>query len=413
MPAAPCYARLGPVLEAFPVKISSTLQLISESTTLAITARAAELRSSGKDVISLSAGEPDFRTPEIPSRGGIAAIEGGKTKYTAAAGLPELRDAVSRSLARDFGLEYSRAEICITAGTKPAINLSLISLIEIGDPVIVLAPYWVSYPDLVRLAGGEPVILQAREEDEFLPDLDELGALLAKGASGVILNSPCNPTGTVWPRERIEALVGLCTQHDAWILSDEIYAQILYDGAEHVSPAQVPGGRERTVVLNGFSKSFSMTGWRIGYLAAPAEFTASVIRSQSQMIGNACTPSQHAAIAALSDEAQAARLQMVEAFTERRAFMVRALPELPGFTLRSPKGAFYLFPGVQRVLDQLGIDDVTLAKRLLDESLLAVVPGSAFGLPGHLRLSFASSIEELRRAVERLHEFLEKAGIRP
>ena len=393
------------------MKISSTLQLISESATLAITARAAELRGAGKDVISLSAGEPDFQTPEIPSLGGIRAIESGKTKYTSAAGLPELRAAVARSLARDFGMDYERNEICITAGTKPAIHLSLLSLLEKGDRVIVLAPYWVSYPDLVRLAGGEPVLLQGHEEDDFLPNEAEIAKLLEEGASGIILNSPCNPTGTVWPEARIAGLIELCKEHDAWILSDEIYAQILYDGAKHVSPAQLPGGRERTVVLNGFSKAFSMTGWRIGYLAAPEELTHSVIRAQSQMIGNPCTPSQHAAIAALTEDAQPARLQMVEAFTDRRAFMIEALPKLPGFTLRSPEGAFYLFPGVQAALDQLGIDDVELAKRLLDEALLAVVPGTAFGLPGHIRMSFASSIDELRRAVDRLESFLSSAGV--
>jgi aspartate aminotransferase len=232
-----------------------------------------------------------------------------------------------------------------------------------------------------------------------------------EGARGIILNTPCNPTGTVWPKERVQHLVDTVAKHDAWILSDEIYAQILYGEAKHVSPAQLPGGRERTVVLNGFSKSFSMTGWRIGYLAAPENLTHAVIRAQSQMIGNACTPSQHGAIAALSDEAQAARLQMVEAFTERRAFMIEALPKLPGLTLRAPEGAFYLFPGVQKVLEQLGCDDVELAKRLLNDALLAVVPGTAFGLPGHIRMSFASSLDELKRAVERLESFLSQAGV--
>ncbi|PIE23915.1 MAG: aspartate aminotransferase [Planctomycetota bacterium] len=393
------------------MKISSTLALISESTTLAITARAAKLRSEGRDVISLSAGEPDFQTPEIPSQGGIRAIKTGKTKYTAAAGLPLLRAAVARSLARDFGMKYSREEICITAGTKPAIHLSLLSLLEKGDRVIVMAPYWVSYPDLVRLAGGVPLLLQGHEEDDFLPDEAEIAKLFEEGASGIILNSPCNPTGTVWPRERIASLVQLCEKHDAWILSDEIYGQILYDDAEHVSPAQLPGGRERTVVLNGFSKSFSMTGWRIGYLAAPENLTQSVIRAQSQMIGNPCTPSQHAALAALSEDSQASRLEMVEAFAERRAYMLDAIPKLPGFTLRAPEGAFYLFPGVQGALQKLGIDDVEFAKRLLDEALLAVVPGSAFGLPGHLRVSFASSIDDLQHAVERIESFLSAAGV--
>jgi aspartate aminotransferase len=393
------------------VKISSTLELISESATLAITARAAELRASGKDVISLSAGEPDFRTPEVPSKGGIAAIEAGHTKYTAAAGLPQLRDAVSRSLERDFGMRYERKEVCVTAGTKPAIHLTLLSLCEPGDEIIILAPYWVSYPDLVRLVDGKPVVLQGEEENDFLPSEREIEKHFEEGARGIILNTPCNPTGTVWPKERVQHLVDTVAKHDAWILSDEIYAQILYGEAKHVSPAQLPGGRERTVVLNGFSKSFSMTGWRIGYLAAPENLTHAVIRAQSQMIGNACTPSQHGAIAALSDEAQAARLQMVEAFTERRAFMIEALPKLPGLTLRAPEGAFYLFPGVQKVLEQLGCDDVELAKRLLNDALLAVVPGTAFGLPGHIRMSFASSLDELKRAVERLESFLSQAGV--
>lgn len=393
------------------MRIASRLASISESTTLAITARAAELKAQGRDVISLAAGEPDFPTPAPIAEAGIAAIRQGRTRYTATAGVPELRRAVAESLRRDYGLDYRANEVCVTAGTKPAIWLALAALLEPGEVVLVPAPYWVSYPAIVSLAGGVPRVLDTHEEAGFLPEPDELERALAeRDVRGILLNSPCNPTGAVWPEARLAHLVETCARHDRWIVSDEIYADICYLDRPARSPAAMPGGREHTIVLNGLSKSCSMTGWRLGYMAGPEPVVAAATRAQSQLIGNACTISQYAALRALAAEGHAdvkdARAAMVEQFARRRGFLVRALGELPRLTVRAPQGAFYVFPGVRAICAHLGCDDVSLAQRLLEEIGVATVPGSAFGKSGYLRLSFAASMDDLERAVDRLGEWL-------
>lgn len=390
------------------MRISSRLQSVTESTTMAIAARAAELRREGKNVISLSAGEPDFDTPPFVAQAGIDAIRGGQTHYTAAAGTPELRQQISLALARDRGLAYRPNEICVTAGTKPAVWLCLLALLEPGERCIVLAPFWVSYPAMVRLAGAEPVIVPCPEDNGFLPREEALErALQEPGVRGIIFNSPCNPTGAVWPRERVAGLVELCARYDVWIVSDEIYDTIHYGNTEIVCPAGLPGGRERTVSINGLSKAFAMTGWRLGWLAAPEPVVDAVLRIQSQAIGNACSISQAAALTALEAERDTATRGMVAAFQERRDFLVSALEELPGMTLHPPAGAFYAFPGVRRLLEARRVDDVRLCQSMLEEIGVAIVPGSAFGEPGHVRFSFAASLEDIREALSRLSDWLE------
>ncbi|HHI80416.1 MAG TPA: pyridoxal phosphate-dependent aminotransferase [Planctomycetes bacterium] len=393
------------------MRISNLPGQISESKTLAITALAARMRAEGREVISLSAGEPDFATPAVIRQAGIRAIEEGWTRYTPAAGKPEVRQAAAESLQRDFGLQYKAEEICITAGTKPAIYQSLLVLLNPGDKVLIFAPYWVSYPDLVHMASGVPVIQKTEEKNGFLPTKEELEKVFAEhDLRCVILNSPCNPTGAAWPPELLETLVQLCLAKETWILSDEIYGQILYGNTLHVSPAEIRGGRKLTVVLNGLSKAYSMTGWRLGYLAAPKEVTQAVAKIQSQMIGNPCTISQGAALEALGKDHSKERGEMLAAFQERRRFLLDRLPSIEGFSLRAPAGAFYMFPGIQPLLDRKGWDDEGFCMEALEELGVALVPGSAFGFPGHIRLSFAASMEDLKMAVDLLQAWTRTFG---
>ncbi len=387
--------------------ISSRLDAISESKTLAITSRAAELRAEGKDIISLSAGEPDFATPEPVAEAGIRAIREGKTRYTSVPGMPELRKRVTEHLARDFQLDYDWKEVCITASVKAGLSLALLALAEPGDKVVLPAPYWVSYPEVVGLSRACPEILQCSDANGFIPTVPQLeAALSAEGVRGFILNSPSNPSGAVWSESQLTALVEICAANDVWILSDEIYARVTYEGVPSISPANIPGGKERTIVLNGLSKVYAMTGWRIGYVAAPRELIQAITALQSHALGNPPTISQYAAMEAFSERGVDYPAPMLEAFTERRAWLCQALQNLPGFTLNRPMGAFYVFPGVQAILEERGIDALELARLLLDEAGVAVVPGTAFGAPGHIRLSFAASLEQIQEAMRPIEEWL-------
>lgn len=391
--------------------ISSRLDAISESKTLAITSRAAELRAEGKDIISLSAGEPDFPTPVPVAEAGIEAIREGKTRYTSVPGIPELRKRITEHLARDFDLEYDWKEICVTASVKAGLTLSLLALAEPGDKVVLPAPYWVSYPEVVGLSRACPAILPCSEANGFIPTEAELTtALSADGVRGIILNSPSNPSGAVWSESQLTNLVEICAENDCWILSDEIYARVTYDDIPSISPANIPGGKERTIVLNGLSKVYSMTGWRIGYVAAPRELIQAITALQSHALGNPPTISQYAAMEAWSDRGVDYPNEMLQAFAERRAWICDAIDKLPGFTLHRPGGAFYVFPGVEAILEERGIDDLTLAALLLDEAGVAVVPGTAFGAPGHIRLSFAASMEQIQEAIRRIATWLQGKG---
>lgn len=381
---------------------------IEESLTLAISARAARMKAAGQDVVSLGAGEPDFPVPTPVAEAGVDAIRSGRTRYTPAAGVAELRAAGARWLADTFGIPYTADEVMATAGAKAALHMALSTIVEKGDVVLVLAPFWVSYPALVRMADGVPVVLDAVPDSGFLHAPEAVLAAARKhGAKGIILNFPNNPSGVVPSAAQVQAYVDVARQADLWILSDEIYGQLTYDGTRHVSPAAVPGGKERTIVVNGFTKSHTLTGWRISFLAGPKPVIDACTRIQSQVLGNACTISQEAAIAAcripLAEELQA----RLRAFDERRRFLVDAVNAIPRLRASMPRGAFYVMLDVRNLL---GGDDVAFAERLLDKHLLAGVPGSAFGAPGFLRLSYAASKEDLQKAVDRLRACVE--GIR-
>lgn len=379
---------------------------IRESVTLAVTARAQELRRAGADVISLSAGEPDFPTPAAIAEAGMRAIREGRTRYTPASGLPELREAAAAWIERSFGLRYEPAEVMVTAGVKSGLHMALCTIVEPGDRVLLPAPYWVSYPDLVRTAGGVPVVVPPAPETGFVHDAAQvLAAAREHGARGLVLNYPNNPSGAVPAEDQVRALVEAAREADLWIVSDEIYAGMVFDGRVHHSPARF--APERTLVLAGGTKSHSFTGWRIGFLAGDRDVVDAAGRLQSQVAGNPCTISQEAAIVMCRgdfDDELAARLA---AFDERRRFVVERAARIDGVHLHEPHGAFYALMDVREPCARLGCDDVELAGRILEEALVAVVPGSAFALPGHVRLSYAAALETLAEALDRIAGFLE------
>jgi len=381
---------------------------IAESATLAITANAAKRKAAGQDVISLGAGEPDFPTPAPIAAAGIRAIEQGKTRYTAASGVPELRAAGARWLGSTFGLSYGPDEVMVCSGAKGALHMALDAIVEPGDAVLILAPYWVSYPALVTMADGDPVVLPAVPDQGFVHDARTIDAAAAKHrAKGILLNFPNNPSGAVPDPAQVAAIVDVCKARDLWIVSDEIYSTLLYDGAAHVSPASLPGGRERTVVVNGFTKSHTLTGWRTSFLAGPRAVVEACGRIQSQVLGNACTISQEAMLAACHDPLPDELARRMRAFDERRRFLVAEINQIPGLKLTAPRGAFYALVDARALCASRGIDDVQICEQLLDRHLLAAVPGSAFAIPGFVRFSYAAAMDQLREAVVRLRAWAE------
>ncbi|MEO6594427.1 MAG: pyridoxal phosphate-dependent aminotransferase [Planctomycetota bacterium] len=381
---------------------------IEQSATLAISAKAARMRQEGLDVVSLGAGEPDFPTPEPIAQAGIRAIEEGNTRYTPAAGTSELRAAGAKWLGRTFGTDYSAEEVMVCAGAKGALHMALDTVVEPGDSVLVLAPHWVSYPALIRIADGVPVVLPAVPDLGFVhPAAAIAAAAMQHRAKGIILNFPNNPSGAVPTRAQVQSFVDVAKEHGMWILSDEIYATLLYDGATHVSPAVLPGGRERTILVNGFTKSHTLTGWRTSFMAAPRPIIDAACRIQSQVLGNPCTISQAATLAACEQPLPDEQTRRMRAFDERRRYLVAGIAGIPGLALTAPRGAFYALVDARKICAQRRIDDIVVCEQLLDEHMLAAVPGSAFAIPGFVRLSYAASMEQLQMAVTRLRAYAE------
>lgn len=386
---------------------SSRALAISDSITLAISARASEMRAAGQDVISLGAGEPDFPTPKDVAEAGIEAIMSGKTRYTPARGLPEVREAAAHWFGEQFGLDYAKENIMVTAGAKPALVMAMMALINDGDRILLPAPYWPSYPEMVRLAGGISVDLPALPENDFVCSAEQIDlAVAAGGAAGIVINFPNNPSGAVPTRGEVSQILAAAERHGLWILSDEIYANLIYDGLEHFSPAGLPGGAERVLVVNGATKSHSMTGWRVGFLAGPDHIIDAAGRIQSQAIGNPCTISQHAVMKVCYQDGREEIERRLKSFDQRRQYLVEAIDAIPGISLRPPKGAFYGLVDVREVCARWRSDDQQFAERLLTEALVATVPGSAFAIPGFIRLSYAASMTELEGAVKRIDQFV-------
>ncbi len=384
--------------------LSDRVKRLQPSPTLAVSARAAELKAAGHDIIALGAGEPDFDTPEHIKEAAIKALHDGATKYTAVDGTPQLKKAVSEKFARDNGLEYSATQILVSCGGKQSFFNLCQAVLNPGDEAIIPAPYWVSYPEIVSIADGVPVIISAASTARYKISPDQLAAAITPKTRLMVLNSPSNPTGVAYTRAELAALGEVLRQHpDVLIATDDMYEHILWAHEPFSNIVMAcPDLYDRTLVLNGVSKAYAMTGWRIGYAAGPAAIIKAMKNVQSQSTSNPAAVSQAAAAAALTGD-QGCVARMREAFRERHAFIHDALNQLPGVTAVAADGTFYSFPDVQTIIAQRELtDDIALAELLLNEAGVAVVPGSAFGAPGHLRLSFATSMDQLRQAAQRL-----------
>ncbi len=392
------------------LKIATRPSNVTESITLAISAQAAALRALGHDVISLAAGEPDFEPVDAVRCAASAFLERRDGRYTATSGTHEARDAIARFAAASCGLDVKPENVLVTAGTKPAIHIALLTLLEPGDEVLVLAPYWVSYPDIVHLAGGVARILVGDAARGFAPDFAAVErALTPPRRRALGINSPNTPTGRILTAEELATLHLLARKHEVTILSDEIYASVCTPDLERApSPADHDIGLEQTLVFDGLSKSHAIPGWRLGWMLGPRDFVAAAGRLQSHLLGNASSIAQAAAACAFTDETRASLRRMVTEISARRELFVQATRELRGFSLAVPEGAFYAFPNVQALQDRLGINDEDLASRLLREASVAIVPGSAFGVPGHLRFSLTRDRATIDEAVRRLRVWIDE-----
>ena len=387
--------------------ISNNLKRIKPSPTIAVTTKAREMRASGKDVIGLGAGEPDFDTPDNIKEAAIEAIKNGETKYTAVDGTPQLKKAIVEKFKRENNLDYTTDQVTVGTGGKQVIYNTFMATLNKGDEVIIPAPFWVSYPDMVLLAGGTPKIIKCEEKDGFKLSAKKLEKAISKKTKWLILNSPSNPTGAGYSKKEIEDLSKVLLKHKKiFILSDDIYEHIRYEGFNFFTIAQISKLKERTLTMNGVSKSYAMTGWRIGYAAGPKEIINAIRKIQSQSTSNPSSISQAAAVEALNGQQNFIK-ERAEAFKERRDFVVSSLNNIKGINCLTPNGAFYVFPSCKGLLNKNTKlkTDTEFVQKLLEKSMVAVVQGSAFGLDGYFRISYATSMENLKKAITRIKGF--------
>ncbi len=394
--------------------LSSSLSRIKPSPTIAVTQKARELKEKGVDVISLGAGEPDFDTPNNVKNAAIQAINNGETKYTAVDGTPKLKEAIINKFKRENGLAFTKDQINVGAGGKQVIFNAILSTINPGDEVLIPAPYWVSYPDIVLLAGGVPKIVVCSEKDKFKITPNKIKDNLTDKTKWIILNSPSNPTGSCYSKNEIDSIADLLKDYPkVMIMSDDIYEHVVYDNFKFYTIAQNKSVTERTLTINGVSKSYSMTGWRIGYAGGPKELIKAMAKIQSQSTTNPSSISQAAAVEALNGD-QSFIKERSDAFKERRDFVVTELNKIPEIECINPEGAFYVFPSCKGCLgkshNELGDikTDTDFVSKLLESTGVAVVQGSAFGLEGFFRISYATSMKNLEKAIKRISEFCSK-----
>ncbi|MGJ8695096.1 MAG: pyridoxal phosphate-dependent aminotransferase [Verrucomicrobiaceae bacterium] len=383
--------------------LSSRIQSVSPSLTLSVTNQTKALRAAGEEVYGLAGGEPDVDTPDFIKQAAFAALSEGKTKYTPAAGIPELREAISDKLKQQNKVDYEPKQICVTSGAKQACYNAILAVVEEGDEVIIPAPYWVSYPEMVKMAGGIPVIVETKESNKWKLTAEEFEEAMSPRTKMIILNTPGNPTGSVYRREEIEALVEVASYEDIIILADEIYEHLVYGEAEHVSVASVnEDAYNLTITVNGFSKSHSMTGWRIGYTAAPLPIAEALIKIQSHTTSNATTFAQYGALAALQAPESAEFIENLRGeYDVRRQFMLGRLKAIPNVSVVEPRGAFYFFVNCT----DLGLRSGNLCDKLLTRYKVAAVPGVAFGHDSAVRLSYCTTLDVLNEGITRFEEF--------
>ena len=391
--------------------ISDSLKKIKPSPTIAVTQKARELKAAGKDVIGLGAGEPDFDTPDNIKQAAIKAINDGDTKYTAVDGTPALKKAIVEKFKKENNLDYTTDQITVGAGGKHVIYNAMMATLNDGDEVIIPAPYWVSYPDIVLLAGGKPVVMECDEKQGFKINPSDLEKFITPKTKWIILNSPSNPTGACYSENDIKAIAAVLEKHKhIYILSDDIYEHVTYEGFKFFTIAQIESLKDRVLTMNGVSKAYSMTGWRIGYAAGPKDIIKAIAKIQSQSTTNPSSISQAASVEALSGTQDFIK-KRADSFQERRDFVVKALNDIDGINCLNPDGAFYVFPSCKELIgkkDSSGKEiksDTDFVQSLLENSGVAVVQGSAFGLEGFFRISYATSMENLKKALEKISSF--------
>ena len=386
---------------------------INPSITLAITAKAKALKAEGVDVVSFGAGEPDFNTPKNIIDAAVRAMEEGKTKYTPTAGILELREAICNKLEKDNNLKYNPNQIIVSTGAKQCLADVFMAILNPGDEVIVPTPYWVSYPELIKLADGTPVFVEANEKAGYKYTIEDLEKVVSDKTKALVLNSPNNPTGTIYQKEELEVIAEFAKKHDILIISDEMYEKLIYDGEKHISIASLSqDAYERTIVINGVSKAYAMTGWRIGYAAAKEEIIKLMVSVQSHVTSNPNSIAQYASVEALNGPTDEL-VKMIAEFDNRRKFMVKRIGEIEGLDIIYPKGAFYLMINVSCVYGK-AINGKTIknsldfSSELLEEEKVAVIPGAAFGLDKFIRLSYATSQKDIEEGLNRIENFIKK-----
>ncbi|MCS7338651.1 MAG: pyridoxal phosphate-dependent aminotransferase [Verrucomicrobiae bacterium] len=383
-------------------RIAQRALALTPSLTLAIDAKAKQMKADGIDVVGFGAGEPDFDTPQHIKDAAAKALAAGFTKYTPAAGIPELRQAIAEKHRRENGLEYKPSQIIVSCGGKHSCYNVIMATCQEGDEVVIPSPYWLSYPEMVKLAGATPVFIQTTDATEFKVTPEQLRAAITPRTRLFILNSPSNPTGTVYTPEEIKALGDVCVQHGVLIMSDEIYEHLVYDGAVHKSVASFSRAHyEHTIIVHGFAKAWSMTGWRLGWCAAPEPIAKAVDAIQSHSTSNPTSFAQKGAVAALTSPNDHLKEWLAE-FDRRRRYAHARLNSMPGISCCNAKGAFYLFPNISK----LGLKSVDFCAKLLEEQKVAAVPGIAFGSDDHIRISYATSMENIEKGLDRLEKFV-------
>ena len=387
-------------------KISARAASLSPSLTLVIDAKAKQMKADGQDVVGFGAGEPDFATPAHIRDAAIQALNDGFTKYTPSSGIPELRQAIADKFRRENGLAYKSSQIIVSCGGKHSCYNVILATCQPGDEVLIPAPYWLSYPEMVKLAGATPVILPTTDQTEFKVTPEQLRAAITPRTRLFILNSPSNPTGTVYTPDEVKALGDICVAHDVLIMSDEIYEHLLYDGAKHKSVASFsPAHLEHTIIVHGFAKAWSMTGWRLGFLAAPEPIAKAIDAVQSHSTSNPTSFAQKGAVAALTGSQEHLKSWLAE-YDRRRSYAWKKLNSIPGISCVNSKGAFYLFPNVSK----LGLTSADFCAKLLDAEKVAAVPGIAFGADDYLRISYATSMANIEKGLDRLERFAKTLG---
>jgi aspartate aminotransferase len=390
-----------PMADTSSSRLSRRSLAVSESATLAVAARMKQLQAEGIDIVSFSTGEPDFPTPDVIKRAAIAAIENNFTRYTQSEGIPELRKAAARKFETENGIPTNPEQVLISVGGKHSIFNALMSIVDEGDEVILPAPFWTSYPELVRLAGGTPVVIRTGPEKRYKITAGQLRAAITNRTRAIIINSPSNPTGVMYSREELEEFAAVIAEAGIFVISDELYEKIVYDNNRHFSIGSLPALADLAITINGVSKAFSMTGWRIGYMRGPKDVIAAAARMQSQVTSNPASISQMAALSALTQITSEVDI-MVSSFEKRRNLIVELLHDTPRITFPRPDGAFYLFVDVRDYFSDRTPNSAALAKYLLEEHHIATVPGSAFGDDNAIRLSYACSERDIIEGVKRL-----------